>query len=173
MGKEFQGMHSIKKLSYPYFYLCFSCFQALWDINRWGTTGTRHFRYNIHYLLNHLKWCLRKAPHCQVIWMTTPPIRCVKRKLFTLPSLPSTSNFLSILAASQVPHEIGSGRFHQMFVFGFSETSQNFVSFRQLLFSFFQRQVFDYFKGIWGFRKGAKSDFCLSDFSYYYEHPRI
>ena len=24
-----------------------------------------------------------------------------------------------------------------------------------------------------GFRKGAKSDFCLSEFSYYYEHPRI
>jgi hypothetical protein len=26
---------------------------------------------------------------------------------------------------------------------------------------------------IWGFRKGAKPDFCLSEFSYYYEHPRI
>ena len=24
-----------------------------------------------------------------------------------------------------------------------------------------------------GFRKGAKPDFCLSEFSYYYEHPRI
>ena len=27
--------------------------------------------------------------------------------------------------------------------------------------------------GIWGFRNGAKPDFCLLDFSYYYEHPRI
>ena len=27
--------------------------------------------------------------------------------------------------------------------------------------------------GIWGFRKGAKPDFCLSEFSYYYEHPWI
>ena len=27
--------------------------------------------------------------------------------------------------------------------------------------------------GIWGFRKGAKPDSCLSEFSYYYEHPRI
>ena len=52
-------------------------FQALWDINRWGNMGTRHFRYNVHYLLHHLQWCLRKSPHCQVIWMTTPPIRCV------------------------------------------------------------------------------------------------
>ena len=27
--------------------------------------------------------------------------------------------------------------------------------------------------GIWGFRKGAKPDFCLLEFSYYYKHPRI
>jgi len=47
---------------------------ALWDINRWGKGGTRHFRYNIHSLLHHLKWILRKTPYVQVIWMTTPPI---------------------------------------------------------------------------------------------------
>ena len=27
--------------------------------------------------------------------------------------------------------------------------------------------------GIWGFRKEAKPDFCFSELSYYYEHPRI
>ena len=27
--------------------------------------------------------------------------------------------------------------------------------------------------GIWGLREGAKPDFCLSEFSYYYDHPRI
>ena len=27
--------------------------------------------------------------------------------------------------------------------------------------------------GIWGFRKGGKPDYCLSEFSYYYEHPWI
>ena len=27
--------------------------------------------------------------------------------------------------------------------------------------------------GILGFTKGAKPDFCLSEFSYYYKHPRI
>jgi len=49
---------------------------ALWDINRWGTGGTRQFRYNIHYLLHSLKWLLRKDgwTDVQVIWMTTPPI---------------------------------------------------------------------------------------------------
>jgi hypothetical protein len=47
---------------------------ALWDINRWGTMGTRHFRYNIHTLLHNIKWLLRKRPDVQVIWMTTPPI---------------------------------------------------------------------------------------------------
>ena len=27
--------------------------------------------------------------------------------------------------------------------------------------------------GIWGFTKGAKPDYCLLDFSYNYEHPRV
>ena len=27
--------------------------------------------------------------------------------------------------------------------------------------------------GIWGLRKGVKPDFCLLEFSYYYEHPWI
>ena len=27
--------------------------------------------------------------------------------------------------------------------------------------------------GILGFTNGAKPDFCLSEFSYYYEHPQI
>jgi len=47
---------------------------ALWDINRWGQGGTRHFRYNVHSLLHSLRWFLRKNPDVQVIWMTTPPI---------------------------------------------------------------------------------------------------
>jgi len=47
---------------------------ALWDINRWGTGGTRQFRYNIHSLLHNLKWLLRGKSYVQVIWMTTPPI---------------------------------------------------------------------------------------------------
>jgi len=47
---------------------------ALWDINRWGTGGTRQFRYNVHSLLHNLKWLLRDKPYVQVIWMTTPPI---------------------------------------------------------------------------------------------------
>ena len=44
-----------------------------------------------------------------------------------------------ILADFWVPHDIESCNFQNLFVFRFPETSQNLVSFRQLLFSLFQR----------------------------------
>ena len=42
-----------------------------------------------------------------------------------------------ILADFSVPHEIESCNFQNLLVFGFPETSQNLMSFRQLLFSLF------------------------------------
>jgi hypothetical protein len=45
-----------------------------------------------------------------------------------------------ILADFWVPHEIESCNFQNLLVFGFPETSQNLISFRQLLFSLFQNQ---------------------------------
>ena len=44
-----------------------------------------------------------------------------------------------ILADFWVPHDIESCNFQNLHVFGFPETSQNLISFRQLLFSLFQR----------------------------------
>ena len=44
-----------------------------------------------------------------------------------------------ILADFWVPHYIESFNFQNLLVFGFPETSQNLISFRQLLFSSFQR----------------------------------
>ena len=43
-----------------------------------------------------------------------------------------------ILADFWVPHEIESCNFQNFLVFEFLETSQNFISYRQLLFSLFQ-----------------------------------
>ena len=43
-----------------------------------------------------------------------------------------------ILADFWVPHEIESCNFQNLLVFRFPETSQNLISFRQLLFSLFQ-----------------------------------
>jgi hypothetical protein len=44
-----------------------------------------------------------------------------------------------ILADLWVPHGIESCNFQNLLVFGFPETSQNLISYRQLLFSLFQR----------------------------------
>ena len=45
-----------------------------------------------------------------------------------------------IFADFWVPHEIKSCNFQNLFVFRFPETSPNLISFRQLLFSLFQRK---------------------------------